>query len=85
LSYLSSAVARAVADARALPAKDGQAWDGRLKVSIPIESIEHATGQLLPLAPEVEAVEPAALRQSLLTRLQQTCRLYGVDSARRST
>jgi len=56
--------------------------DGRVKLRIPIESIEHATGQLLRLSPQVEAIEPLALRQSVLVRLAQTCRLYGVDTAR---
>jgi len=77
LRYLSSAVARAVADVK-MPRKK----DGRVKLRIPIESIEHATGQLLRLSPQVEAIEPLALRQSVLVRLAQTCRLYGVDTAR---
>jgi hypothetical protein len=56
-----------------------------VKVSIPIESIEHAAVQLLHLAPEVEAVEPPALRHSVLARLQQACRLYGgFDTVRRA-
>jgi hypothetical protein len=50
-----------------------------VKVSMPIE---HATGQLMRLAPEVEVVEPSALRRSLIVRLEQICRLYGVDAAR---
>jgi len=75
LRYLSSAVARAVAEVRTPPGPDG-----RVKLSIPIESIQHATGQLLRLSPEVEAIEPAALRQSMLQRLRETCRLYGVDT-----
>jgi predicted DNA-binding transcriptional regulator YafY len=77
LRYLSSAVARAVADVK-MPRRK----DGRVKLRIPIESIEHATGQLLRLSPQVEAIEPLALRQSVLLRLAQTCRLYGVDTAR---
>ena len=81
---MSSAVARAVADARALSANDGHRKDERVRVSIPIESIEHATAQLLRLAPEVEAVEPVVLRRSLMVRLEQACRLYGVDAARRA-
>jgi len=84
LSYLSSAVAKAVAGARALAAKERGRGDGRVKVSMPIESIEHATSQLLRLAPEVEVVEPAALRRSVMTRLGETCRLYGVDAPRRT-
>ncbi|MEJ7596365.1 MAG: WYL domain-containing protein [Kofleriaceae bacterium] len=42
----------------------------RLEVTIPIESIDHATSQLLALGPEVEVLEPAALR----TRLRDTAR-----------
>jgi predicted DNA-binding transcriptional regulator YafY len=74
MRYLSSAVARAVAEVRELPGTDG-----RVRLSIPIESIQQATGLLLRLSPDVEAIEPAALRQSVLERLRQTCRLYGVD------
>jgi predicted DNA-binding transcriptional regulator YafY len=76
LRYLSSAVARAVADALKPCTQDA-----RTKVSIPIESIEHATGQLLPLSPQVEVIAPLALRRSLVARLAQTCRLYGVEAA----
>jgi predicted DNA-binding transcriptional regulator YafY len=79
MRYLSSAVARAVAEADAPPGPDG-----RVKLSIPIESIQHATGQMMRLSPDVEAIEPAALRQSLLERLRQTCRLYGVDTPARA-
>jgi predicted DNA-binding transcriptional regulator YafY len=77
LRGLSSAVARAVADAH--PPRRS---DGRVRVSIPIESIEHATGLLLRLSPQVEVIEPAALRQSLVVRLGQTCRLYKVEVTR---
>jgi predicted DNA-binding transcriptional regulator YafY len=76
LRYLSRAVAKAIADVRPPTRKDG-----RVKVRIPIESIEHATGQLLRLSPEVEAVEPASLRHSLVLRLERACRLYGLRSA----
>ncbi len=82
LGYLSSAVARAVAAAQAPDGRGGPGRDGRLRVSIPIESIEHATRQLLQLSPDVEAIEPPALRQSLLARLQLSCRLYGVPQNR---
>jgi predicted DNA-binding transcriptional regulator YafY len=75
LRYLSSAVARAVVDAPAPPGKDGRA-----KVSIPIESIEHATAQLLTLSPQVEVIAPAALRRSLVARLHRSCQLYGVQT-----
>lgn len=72
LSHLSSAVARAV---RAAP--PSRRADGRHLLTIPIESIEHATGQLLRLAPEVEVVGPAALRRSMVERIHQLAALYG--------
>jgi predicted DNA-binding transcriptional regulator YafY len=75
LRNLNSAVCRAVAGVDAPLSQDA-----RVKVSIPIESIDHATGQLLRLSPEVQVVEPLALRQSLILKLRQTCRLYGLDS-----
>ena len=73
LRSLSSAVARAVT-----AATEPRRRDGRTRVSIPIESIEHATQQILRLSPDVEAVEPPALRQSVRLRLRQTCGLYGL-------
>ena len=73
LRALSSAVARAVA--QAAPSRRA---DGRVRVAMPIESVEHACGQLMRLSPEVEAVGPPALRRALLARLQATARLYGV-------
>jgi predicted DNA-binding transcriptional regulator YafY len=75
LRNLNSAVSRAVADVHAPPGKDA-----RVQVSIPIESIDHATGQLLRLSPQVQVIRPLALRQSLVLRLRQTCRMYGVGS-----
>src|SRR5213076_2428445 len=64
LRYQNAAVARAVAAAAPSRRKDGRA-----ALRIPIESIEHATGQLLRLAPEVEIVSPLALRRSVVVRL----------------
>ena len=78
LSALGTAVAKAVAAARAPRRKDG-----RTKVRIPIESIEHATGQLLRLSPEVEVLEPAALRASTIERLRRITSLYGGTIRRR--
>jgi predicted DNA-binding transcriptional regulator YafY len=75
LSYLSSAVARAVGTVQR-PAQP----DGRIRVRIPIESIEHATGQLLRLSPEVEVIAPAALRASIVQRVEQVARLYGLEA-----
>jgi predicted DNA-binding transcriptional regulator YafY len=73
LRYLSSAVAKAVADAAAPRRRDG-----RVKLKIPIESIEHATGQLLRLAPGVEVIEPASLRRATVDLLRRIGDLYGV-------
>lgn len=72
LSHIGSAMARAVASAPA-----SRRRDARVRLRIPIESIEHATGQLLRLAPEVEVLEPAALRASTIGRIRSIADLYG--------
>ncbi len=74
LRVLSSAVARAVA-----AAKPSRRNDGRVAVSMPIESVEHACGQLMRLSPQVEVLRPAALRRALVQRLRATAQLYGVE------
>ncbi|MEK8033040.1 WYL domain-containing protein [Ideonella sp. DXS29W] len=71
LSHLSAAVAKAVS-AIQRPAAD----DERVELRIPIESIDHATGQLLRLAPDVEVLGPPALRRSTLERVKQLVALY---------
>ncbi len=76
LRNLSSAVARALA-----AAPSSAASDERVRVTIPTESIEHAAGQLLRLSPEVEVVEPAALRQAVLERIRDAARRYSAPSA----
>lgn len=73
LCYVSSAVARAIA---ASSRRQGE--DGRVEVRIPIESIEHATGQLLRLAPEVEVLAPPELRASIIERIGAVAKLYGL-------
>jgi hypothetical protein len=72
LRALSSAVARAVA-----AAPPSRRKDGRTPVNIPIESVEHACGQLMRLSPQVEVLRPLALRRALVARVQATARLYG--------
>ncbi len=74
LRVLSSAVARAVA-----AAPPSRRNDGRVAVSMPIESVEHACGQLMRLSPQVEVLRPAALRRALVQRLRATAQLYGVE------
>lgn len=73
LRALSRAVARAVAAAPPPRRKDG-----RVAVTIPIESVEHACGQLLRLSPQVEVLRPAALRRALVDRVRATAQLYGL-------
>ncbi len=71
LRALSSAVARAVA-----AAPPSRRKDGRVSVTIPIESVAHACGQLMRQSPEVEVLRPAALRRALVERIEATARLY---------
>lgn len=74
LSYLSAAVAKSVARVRA-----PEEPDDRVELRIPIETIDHATGQLLRLAPEVEVIGPPALRRSTVERLRRIVDLYAPD------
>ena len=74
LRALSSAVARSVA-----AAPPSRRKDGRVAVTVPIESVEHACGQLMRLSPQVEVLRPAALRRALVERVRATAQLYGVD------
>ncbi|MFN3438271.1 MAG: helix-turn-helix transcriptional regulator [Acidovorax sp.] len=76
LRMLSSAVARAVAAAAPSRRKDG-----RVAVQMPIESVEHACGQLMRLSPQVEVLQPAALRRALVQRVQATAQLYDLPMA----
>jgi predicted DNA-binding transcriptional regulator YafY len=70
LRQLSSAVANAVA-AQSLPTKSGE----RVRLKIPIETLDHASYQLLRMAPDVEVVSPVALRRAIAQRLKaiQAC------------
>lgn len=47
----------------------------RMRLKIPIETVEHASYQLLRMAPDVTVLSPAALRQAIVQRLAaiQTC------------
>jgi predicted DNA-binding transcriptional regulator YafY len=77
LRDLSSAVARAL---EKVPAKGYKTRrdDGRAEVTIPIESITHAAGQLLPLSPQVEVLRPPELRRAMIRRLKEIGCLYGL-------
>lgn len=71
LSFLSAAVAKVVATVHR-PEGDS----ARVELRIPIETIEHATGQLLRLAPDVEVIGPPALKRSTIERLRRIVELY---------
>ena len=79
LRYFSAAVAEAVA--RTL-------GEGKAKppfvVTIPIESVEHAAGELLRLGGECEVVAPAALRERMATQAAAVVRLYSRRGGRRT-
>ena len=66
LRRLSAAVARAVDAADPTQAR----------LRIPIESVEHAAGQLMRLAPGVRVVAPAALRRAITARLEAALAAY---------
>lgn len=65
-------VVRAV-DSTATAVKD----DGWVEAVIPIESIDHACGELLRLGVDVEVVSPAELRQAMAATVGVLARAYG--------
>ena len=71
LRQWNAAAARAVA-AVARPADQVE----RVVLRVPIESVEAATGRLLSLGPEVEVLEPRALREAIQQRLHELSQLY---------
>jgi predicted DNA-binding transcriptional regulator YafY len=78
LRNLSRAVANAVGNTPGVPRSDG-----RTEVTIPIEAIENTTAQLLGLSPEIEVLQPIALKRALLDRIGKISRLYGLGSAKK--
>jgi predicted DNA-binding transcriptional regulator YafY len=71
LEILGSRVAQAAVET-ATPAD----VDGRVSVTIPIESVERAASSLIALGADVEVVEPSELRERLVTTVQELARLY---------
>lgn len=71
LKELSAAVAEAVARSATT---DAGGWT---RLTLPIESIEHAADQFLGLGAEVQVLAPAALRRLMQTRLRALSALYG--------
>jgi predicted DNA-binding transcriptional regulator YafY len=59
---------------RSASAPDAEGW---VRVTVPIESVEHAAGQLLRLGSEAVVLRPAALRRRTVEQLQQMAALYG--------
>jgi len=70
LRQLGAAVARALREVQAPAAGE------RVQVRIPIESVAHAAGLLLRMVPEVEVLQPVALRRALLARAQEVAGMY---------
>lgn len=71
---IAAAVEKA-ANATAKPLKGG-----RWRVTIPIESIEQATRDILALGTEAEVLSPAALRASIKTQAETLARRYAEPS-----
>ncbi|MEU7647634.1 helix-turn-helix transcriptional regulator [Streptomyces huasconensis] len=67
-------VVRAV-DASATPV----GADGWVEATIPIESVEHACGELLRLGAEVEALAPPELRESMAAAVGRLARAYASE------
>ncbi|WP_331648808.1 helix-turn-helix transcriptional regulator [Piscinibacter sp.] len=65
----------AVADAADKAAGDVDTWGWR-RVTIPIESVDHAAGQMLRLGPEAQVLRPAALRKKLVETIAAMAVLY---------
>ncbi|MFT3817843.1 MAG: WYL domain-containing protein [Rubrivivax sp.] len=64
----SALLARAVAAAVQRPTRRA---DGRTRLAIPVEGLPQSAGLLMQWAPEVEVLQPAALRRAVVQRLQQ--------------
>jgi predicted DNA-binding transcriptional regulator YafY len=70
LRVLGAALARA---ADAAPVADAAGWT---RLSVPIESIEHAADEFLRLGPEAEVLAPQPLRDAMAERARALADLY---------
>lgn len=75
LSKFAPAVVEMATRTKSAPDKAG--WT---HITIPIESIDHAAGELLKLGAEAEVLEPAELRQKMAEIAAGMGRVYGVGS-----
>ncbi|MCK9896634.1 YafY family protein [Frankia sp. AgB32] len=73
---LPPAVSRAIADTAGKPEPDG--W---VRAHIPIESVRHATGELLTLGPDLEVLDPPDLRAALIHAARALATLYGAPAS----
>ncbi len=71
LRELSSALAEAVDRSSGKADKSG--WT---RITIPIESVDHAVLELMRLGPECEALEPKELRERIAERARRIADLY---------
>lgn len=80
LPYFSTPV---VTQAAAATASEPDA-DGWTRATIPIESVEHAIGDLLRYGAEVEALEPPELRERLKSAIHALSVRYALNERRRA-
>jgi predicted DNA-binding transcriptional regulator YafY len=86
LRTLGAALADAASAAEAGSGRAGRPdARGWRRVTIPIEAVPHAAGLVLRLGPEAEVVEPAALRQAVLDRLDAIAAVYRRPARSRRT
>jgi predicted DNA-binding transcriptional regulator YafY len=71
LRYLSDAVAKAVEAATAKPDRKG--WR---KITIPIESVDHAATELLRIGAECEVLAPPELRARMAQNAAAMAAIY---------
>ncbi|CAO5156710.1 putative transcriptional regulator [Frankia sp. AiPs1] len=69
---LAPAISRAIRDSAGEPEADG--W---VLATIPIESVRHATGELLALGADIEVLQPPDLRAALTHTAASLAALYG--------
>lgn len=74
--YLGSAVARAAERSASTP--DASGW---ITTTIPIESLQHATGALLRLGTEAEALEPPELRARIAETVAALAATYALPGS----